>query len=856
MGIVVKIFVRAHAGLMAFLFVVMAALLPISAAHAQSAPTITSVSPFAGVYSGGGKSITIEGTNFDSSVQVFVGGNPATLVSWTSTQVVATPPTGFGGGPGFLEVRTADGSAFSSWGYSPTPVVTYMPTSAGSPDGGTVVTFEGSNLFEVDSVTFNGVAGTSFSRIANSITVTTPPGSGTAQIDLVSTNAGTIALTNTFTYFGPAPTITSVSPSSGYPGTVVTATGSGFSALSNLRVDIENGPEGAQTLNPTVVDDTTITFIIPSTRILPAGPYNIYFYFSPNRVAGGGMGDPQFTILPPPAITDVSPNAGSVGGGTTVTITGTDFQDATSVRFNGIDAASFAIDSATQITAVTPAAESASVVDVEVTNASGTGKSVGGFSYLSAPSLAGVGTLAGPTTGGTSVAIFGVNLDNATVTFGGVPATITSNSSTMIEVTSPPNSEGLQAIEVTTVGGTAKNPNDFQYFMEPVVTSITPAGGPRTGGTIVTITGTNFDDVTSVRFGDNNGTNFVRSGSTQITVQAPSGSGPTSVDLNTPFSSTSVNNGYTYGDPPTISSISPSFGLPAGGTSVIIRGNFFGVTAVRFGDTPASTFNVDSFSQITAVAPAGAEGSVDIVVTSPVGSATSVNGFTYAGAPTISQVSPNAGPSDTETSVVITGTNFTGRPTVRFGTTNATSVTVNSTTQITAIAPANMQSVVNVSVTTDAGTATLANGFTYAKPPTILSVSPNSGAPAGGTSVTISGSNLTGATAVKFGTVPATSFTVTSSTSITAITPPGAAGFVSVSVTGPAGTATQPSGFNYASTEPKITGVFPSSGSAAGGNSVSISGQNLLNTTSVTFGGVPALSLTLTKSPLIRQPDH
>ncbi|MFO0112862.1 MAG: IPT/TIG domain-containing protein [Sphingomonadaceae bacterium] len=572
---------------------------------------------------------------------------------------------------------------------------------------------------------------------------------------------------------------------------------------------------------------------------MPAGTYDVYFSYSPNRVSGGDIGDPQFTILPPPSITSVSPNAGPVSGGKTVTITGAEFQNATSVRFGGIDATSFTIDSATQITAVTPAAGSASAVDVEVTNATGTGKSVGGFSYLSGPSIAGVGTNAGPTTGGTSVAIFGVNLDNATVTFGGVPATITSNSSNQIDVTSPPNSLGMTAIEVTTSGGTATRASGFQYYAQPVVTSITPSGGPRTGGTIVTITGTNFDDVTSVRFGDNTGTNFVLSGSTQITVQAPSGSGATSVDLIFPFSSTRVNNGFNYGDPPTVSSISPNFGLPAGGDSVIIVGsNLNGVTAVSFGGTPASSFTA-SFSQITAVAPAGAEGSVDVVVTSPVGSATSANGFTYAGEPTISQVSPNAGQSGT--SVVITGTNFTGTPTVRFGAANATSVTVNSTTQITAIAPSNATGVFDVSVTTDAGTATRANAFTYSQPPTIVSVSPNSGAPAGGTSVTINGSNLTGATAVKFGTVSATSFTVTNSNAITAITPPGVAGFVNVSVTTPAGTATQPSAFNYASTEPKINGVSPGSGSTAGGNSVSINGQNLLGTTSVTFGGVPAL---------------
>ncbi|MFO0112154.1 MAG: IPT/TIG domain-containing protein, partial [Sphingomonadaceae bacterium] len=77
------------------------------------------------------------------------------------------------------------------------------------------------------------------------------------------------------------PTITSFSPSSGSPGTEVTVTGSGFSALSNLTVSLEQGLASAQATNLTVVNDTTIRFTIPSTAALPAGTYDVYFSYSP-----------------------------------------------------------------------------------------------------------------------------------------------------------------------------------------------------------------------------------------------------------------------------------------------------------------------------------------------------------------------------------------------------------------------------------------------------------------------------------------------------------------------------------------------------------------------------------------------
>lgn len=81
--------------------------------------------------------------------------------------------------------------------------------------------------------------------------------------------------------------------------------------------------------------------------------------------------------------------------------------------------------------------------------------------------------------------------------------------------------------------------------------------------------------------------------------------------------------------------------------------------------------------------------------------------------------------------------------------------------------------------------------------PTITSITPNTGAEAGGTSVTITGTNLTGATSVTFGGVAATSVVVVSSTSITCVTPAHAAGAVDVAVTTAGGTATSVGGFTY-----------------------------------------------------------
>ena len=121
------------------------------------------------------------------------------------------------------------------------------------------------------------------------------------------------------------------------------------------------------------------------------------------------------------------------------------------------------------------------------------------------------------------------------------------------------------------------------------------------------------------------------------------------------------------------------------------------------------------------------------------------------------------------------------------------------------------------------------------QPPTVTSVSPTSGPVAGGSVITIDGTNLANPTFVYFGTVSAT-ITTQSATRVQAILPAGA-GTVNVSVATAGGTSGSSAGSQFNYNPPVISGVSPSNGSANGGASVYVDGTDLLNVTSVTFGG-------------------
>jgi hypothetical protein len=225
--------------------------------------------------------------------------------------------------------------------------------------------------------------------------------------------------------------------------------------------------------------------------------------------------------------------------------------------------------------------------------------------------------------------------------------------------------------------------------------------------------------------------------------------------------------------------------------------------------------------------------------------------------PTITAISPISGPTSGGTTVTVTGTGFTGATKVVFGAVAATSFTVVSATKITAVSPAQAAATHNIYVTTPAGTSAPVAGdeFTYtAATPTVTSISPTSGPTAGGTTVTITGTGLTGATKVLFGTVAATSFTVVSATKITAVSPAQAAALHNIYVTTPAGTSAPVAGdeFTYtSSTAPSVTSISPTSGPTAGGTTVTVTGTGFTGATKVVFGAVAATSFTVVSATKI-----
>ena len=199
------------------------------------APILTAVSPTSGP-STGGTAVTLTGQNFASGATVTFGGAAATsVVVVSATQITAkTPP--HAQGTVNVAVTNPDGqSATLASGFTfvaPAPILTAVSPTSGPSTGGTAVTLTGQNFASGATVTFGGAAATSVVVVsATQITAKTPPhAQGTVNVAVTNPDGQSATLASGFTFVAPAPTVTSVSPTTGRTrgGTRVTLTGTNF----------------------------------------------------------------------------------------------------------------------------------------------------------------------------------------------------------------------------------------------------------------------------------------------------------------------------------------------------------------------------------------------------------------------------------------------------------------------------------------------------------------------------------------------------------------------------------------------------------------------------------------------------
>jgi len=497
-------------------------------------------------------------------------------------------------------------------------------------------------------------------------------------------------------------------------------TGTGFEPTSQVQ---STAPVSATTY----ISPTQLSVDLPPGAV--AGTYPVVVI---NSGPGGGASAPfNFYVTAPtgplPTITGFTPS--SAVAGTIVTVTGTNFVNVTNVTLNGYPVSNYTVLSPTQLTFVV--STNSSTGRIAVTAAGGTATSTGtlvvtGNPVNPVPTITSLSPPSVPAgSGAFTLVITGTGfMPSSTVTFSGFPLPATYISPTQISVQLPAGATvGVYPVVVTNPapGGGSSTPFDFIVPPAPVptITSFSPSSA--VAGTTVTVTGTNFVNVSSVLLNGYSVGSYTVLSPTQLTFVVSTSSSTGRIAVVTPGgTATSATNLTVTGNPtnpaPTITALSPP-SVPAGSgafTLVVIGTGFIPASVVQ-STAPVSATTYISSTQLSVSLPAGAvTGTYPVtVVNPPPGGGTSAPfNFIVTGSsssPSVTSFSPSSGPVGTV--VTINGANIANPLAVYFNFTQATSVSTLSATQIRAVVPAGA-STGPVTVLTSVGGVSSAQVFT------------------------------------------------------------------------------------------------------------------------------------------------
>jgi hypothetical protein len=261
---------------------------------------------------------------------------------------------------------------------------------------------------------------------------------------------------------------------------------------------------------------------------------------------------------------------------------------------------------------------------------SGTGNTGGTISLV----LSGVSPSSGPLTGGTTLTLTGTGLASGlTVQIAGSTClNLTILSSTRATCQVPAGSTaGAQAVQAALSGQTAQLSSAYTYVAAPTVTSVTPNQGVLAGGTAIQIFGTGFKSGATVLVGASACTSVNFVSATEIDCTTPSGTGAQAIQVTNPDSQLgSLASAFTFQSSVFISSISPTSGAPAGGTTLTLHGGGFVAGALIKVNGASCTTTLDSGIQAHCTTPAASAGSYNVTITTAGQTVTASQNFHYA----------------------------------------------------------------------------------------------------------------------------------------------------------------------------------------------------------------------------------
>ncbi|MCG8604962.1 IPT/TIG domain-containing protein, partial [bacterium] len=767
-----------------------------------------------------GTEVTVTGSGFRGTTDVTFDGLPAASFIFDSdTQLRAEVPANSATGPiGVVNPAGSVASADSFQVLYPPVVTSFTPLQGIS---GTEVTITGSSLTGTSEIRFNGVPASGFTVDSDTqVRATVSTGTTTGKIAVTSAD-GTGLSSDNFVVVLP-PTVTSFDPMQGPEGTEVTIQGTNFADATEVSFN------GTSALGFAIDSDSQIRATLANEA--SSGPISV------SNAAGSGQSSANFSVTPPPSVFVFNPSDDAFVRSTEpnknygdddelrVRLSSTDYDSYMKFQVSGLSGTVVSAKVHLFVIDGSPSGGAIYQVSNEYAGTSTPWEEMG-LIWNNAPAIS-----SSPLSSLSAVTLWD------TVEFD-VTSAITGNGTFSFAITS----DVSDAAKFDPKEGVVAPRLVVEVLNSPIpsISSFSPVSGLV--GTEVTLTGFNFSGTTDVAVSGLSAADFAVDSDTQIRAQVPDGATTGKISVTNLDGTGDSSSDFMVIDPPVVTSFSPLTGSI--GTLVTLSGSgFSGALEIAFNGTPASTFTIESDSEIRAEIPAGAVTGI-ISVTNSAGTGVSASDFAVVFIPSLSSFTPATGVIGTE--LTITGENFTGTTNVSFNGTTANGFTVDSDSQLRVEVPP-AATTGKISVTNNDGTGMSTDDFVLISPPIISSVSPNSGPV--GIEVTIAGTSFTSVTQVVFNGSAASVFTVDSDTLMRAEVPEGAT-TGSVSVTNQAGSGASAGDFTV-TLIPSISSFSPTEGTS--GTEVTITGVNFTGATEVAFNGIPTSIFTVDADSILR----
>ncbi|AYB41874.1 IPT/TIG domain-containing protein [Paenibacillus lautus] len=751
-----------------------------------SAPVVSGINPVEGPLSGG-TAVSITGSNLGSVTELYLDSMKVEIKSNSGTVLTFTTPKATI--PGKVDVKVIDqygreSSLPDAFEYlspppPPVPTITTITPNEGAMKGGYTVVVKGTNFESTSKVFVNDVSAATLFYSSNELRITIPAStmSGAVDVKVLNMSGEKVIASGAFTYLAPppkeAPVISTVTPNEGalQGGYLIKVLGSNFDSTAKIYF---NG----SLVETTFYSSNELRMRVPASQT--PGGVDVKVVNSDGQEA---LAPQAFTYLAPPSkeapvISSVTPNEGVLQGGYLIKVLGSNFDSTAKIHFNG-SLVETTFYSSGELRMRVPASQTPGEVDVKVVNSDGQEAiASGAFTYLApppapAPTITSVTPNEGYLEGGYYLTVKGANYTSSSILqIDDKPIQTVFYSANELRGRVPA-SPAAKVADVKVVNSDeqfAISAGAFSYITPPpppapMITSLSPDSGITTGGYYSFVNGDNFSSSTKVYFNDTL-LNSVYYSPKQIRVMVPTKTtaGPVTVKVvNSDGQEGLLVDGFTYllPPPPSVTEIRPNTGEMAGGYLIVLTGANFNSSSVVYINNVAVQTILYSGNELRARVPQASQpGPVDVRVMNSDGQEVTVTGgFTYNApppppSPVVTSITPNTGQITGGYYISIKGSNYDANSKVWINNVEVQTVFYSASEVRGRVPATSVSGPVNVKVVNKDGQyAEVIGGFTYEAPPqkpapVITSVTPNTGALAGGSFISIKGTNFESTTKV------------------------------------------------------------------------------------------------------------